>query len=128
MGGWGAEWQSPGEGYDEQAAAQQAAALTQDRMRMSPFERRLLEAVEHLTAVVGARRPASPMCPQCGAEQPIAHGTAGAAAGGTGSAEPVDRAGPGSARPRCPAPQMYENVARRLGDLATTQSSSSTDR
>ena len=60
------------------AEQQRAAEESRARMRMSDFERMLLDqnaglalVLERIADTLAARQPASPVCPDCGSEQPI---------------------------------------------------------
>lgn len=72
--GWDHGYRSP----DEVDAERNAALEAQARAKLSQFERRQLDylgeisaTLAQLVATVGARQPASPVCPNCRAEQPI---------------------------------------------------------
>lgn len=114
MSGWGAGYLTPDEVAEQEAAndAERRAAIEyEQRRRMSPFERMLLDTLTELRDVIGARQPAGPVCPDCGAEQPILPSSAAVEHRGA-SAEPEDSEGsPGSARPQ-PGPEWIRDLLR----------------
>lgn len=96
---WDQGYTSP----DERAAQDRAAEEARQRARMQPFERRLLDYLGEISAslakladVTAARQPAGPICPDCGAEQPIYSSTAAGVDGGVGAESVV---APDSAHP-----------------------------
>ncbi|AHJ86328.1 hypothetical protein 32HC_50 [Mycobacterium phage 32HC] len=73
---WDQGYRSPADIEDER----RAAAVAQQRANeLDPYQKQTLDllgrlagSIDALTAMVGRRQPAGPICNQCGAEQPIA--------------------------------------------------------
>ncbi|AUV60827.1 hypothetical protein [Mycolicibacterium goodii] len=73
---WDEGYRSPADIEDER----RAAAVAQQRANeLDPYQKQTLDllgrlagSIDALTATVGRRQPASPICEHCGAEQPIA--------------------------------------------------------